>query len=366
MTRRAFTLVELLIVIAIIGILVSLLLPAVQAAREAARRIQCSNNLKQLGLAVLNYESAHRILPPASIWNVADGADPRYDNQTKFSANWVILTLPFLEQQTLFDAFDHKQYIGAPANAKARGTVLATMRCPTDNFTEQPFNGSKTPRTSNVGDGWARGTYGASAAIGQQVTKNGRFDYSRHGIVHGSAFANSDGWKSDYLRGVMGANTSVTLAQIRDGTSKTMLIAEIRAGIDEVDPRGCWAMSGCASSLWAHGTYWSDVTGPNTFSGDSDNVSTCRELSQKVGLPNMLQLGMGCFDVGGLADFFNQTTVKSMHVGGVQACFADGSVHFISDFVESKGNWSANPPQLPVWDKLIASSDGQSISGESY
>src|SRR5882757_3213715 len=96
--RRAFTLVELLVVIGIIGILVALLLPAVQAAREAGRRMQCNNNLKQLALAVLNYESAHHVFPPSSLWRTTDSATPDNAASNKYSENWVILVLPFLEE----------------------------------------------------------------------------------------------------------------------------------------------------------------------------------------------------------------------------------------------------------------------------
>jgi prepilin-type N-terminal cleavage/methylation domain-containing protein len=357
--RTGFTLVELLVVIAIIGVLVALLLPAVQAARETARRAQCTNNLKQLGLAVLNYESAYRIFPPASHWRVSAGATPRTANQTKFSENWVIMVLPFFDQQTLYDSFNLTQYIGAAANAKARGTVLSVMKCPTDIFNEQPFNGSAAPRTASVGDGWARGNYGVNAGTGLQNTKTEC--YYVHGISMCAAFPDSPGWQSRWIRGVMGCNSSLRVKQIADGLSHTMLIGELRSGIDPVDPRGCWAMSGAASSLWGFGTYWYDMTGPNPGTWGADNMSTCKEIADKFGEPKLYQLGMHCFDPAGGYDHFNQTAAKSMHEGGIQACLGDGSVQFINDFIDTVGNWDASPPQLPVWDRLIISSDGQTI-----
>src|SRR3954454_12704095 len=113
-SRKAFTLVELLVVIAIIGILVALLLPAIQSAREAARRSQCANKMRQLSLAVLNYESSRKELPPAGIARVMK--DPKFGvdifnplSGTRFS--WIIEVLPYMEEQSLSDKFDHSKTI---------------------------------------------------------------------------------------------------------------------------------------------------------------------------------------------------------------------------------------------------------------
>ena len=152
--RRGFTLIELLVVIAIIGVLVSLLLPAVQSAREAARRAQCVNNLKQFGLAIHNYESTHGVIPPGRIWK-AGPPGPTFPQIFSGTPNtpWFVLMLPFLEQQPLFNAFNYSlgsegvaaQITGNPlsvawgyfANSTVAATKLALFQCPSDD--QRPF-----------------------------------------------------------------------------------------------------------------------------------------------------------------------------------------------------------------------------------
>ena len=137
--RRGFTLVELLVVIAIIGILVSLLLPAVQAARETARRIECTNNLKQVGLALHNYESAHRTFPPGFISRTT-GPWPGGGNSPvpEVGPGWSFfaMILPQLEQAGLHSQIDFRLPISSPANQAARSTKVKAFQCPSDTWTD--------------------------------------------------------------------------------------------------------------------------------------------------------------------------------------------------------------------------------------
>jgi prepilin-type N-terminal cleavage/methylation domain-containing protein len=152
--KVGFTIVELLVVMAILGVLVGLLLPAVQSAREAARRMQCQNNLRQIGLALHAYESAHKWLPPSMIWDgkgesqgggilpigtvdhVALGTDPSLD---RLKVNWAIALLPYLEQQSLYNSFRQDHTIDHVVNKPFRTVAISTLKCPSDGFNDVPF-----------------------------------------------------------------------------------------------------------------------------------------------------------------------------------------------------------------------------------
>ncbi len=182
MSRRGFTLIELLVVIAIIGVLVSLLLPAVQAAREAARRAHCTNNLKQIGLALLNYEAAHTVLPAGQI------------PQTAYSA--LARLLPFAEQQPLYQALNFDLPHDASGNDTVRLAQVSIFVCPSDVANPLPERGGSTSYMSNKGSGlvWQRAT-GPNASMREP---NGPFYH--------------DAW--------------VRFADIRDGTSNTAFFSE--------------------------------------------------------------------------------------------------------------------------------------------
>jgi len=358
--RTAFTLVELLVVIAIIGILVALLLPAVQAARESARRIQCANNLKQLGIALHNYHSSHGAFPPSSHWE--PGVNLGLRNNPDLSENWVIMILAFMESQELFDIFNLNLRITHPVNAPARGTNLSTMLCPTDEYNRVPFNGSAGGRTNKQGDGWARGNYGANGGLGSLAKTHCQagspiFDIPMCG-------GDPKNWVHELSHGIMGANISTSIKDIVDGTSQTIMVAEIRAGVVPSDVRGTWAFSGAgASSVWSFG-YIGDANGPNPQNDGSDDITGCNQVRKDTGFGDTLtRLGMSCWE-NSTAN--SQAAPRSMHTDGVQTCFADGSVHWINDFVEL--GWVALPDSyyLGVWDRLNLASDGQVLSGDAY
>lgn len=343
--NSGFTLVELLVVIAIIGVLVALLLPAVQAAREAARRIQCLNNMKQLGLSLQNYHSQNQTFPPSATFD-PEGSPP--DTSKIHFENWVISLLPFMEHQALHDAFDLTVPISDAINRIPRGTPLEAMVCPSDSGHETMFAGT------GEGDNWARGNYGANASMGA---------YSTGWLGRDAAGPEAVFWKAFLTGGVMGANVSRSISEITDGTSQTILLAELRVGVNELDRRGTWALGGPGSSgLWMHGS--DDANAPNACHLFSDNIMGCNEVVQaEGGIQSLAADCMGCCD--GCSS--TQAAPRSQHPGGVNVCLADGSARFILDTIETASPFRiARPKDLATWQRLNAARDEQVINQSLY
>lgn len=230
--HEGFTLVELLVVIAIIGVLVSLLLPAVQAAREAARRMQCQNNLKQMGLGVQNYISANQDQFPAG--NISDCND---DTRTCARTSWTLSILPFVEQQAIFDQYndDLGDSYRAAANIAITTQLINFYICPSDEFAQQPLltPGEAPGPVTNAGfEGLAASSYkGVAGAL---------FDDPDTGIpvwrdrAHGGAVQADAILKYADFRGPLHTvadfgNFNIPhtkLSQVTDGTSKTYLVGE--------------------------------------------------------------------------------------------------------------------------------------------
>ena len=302
---RGFTLVELLVVIAIIGILIALLLPAVQAAREAARRSQCTNNLKQLGLALHNYHDTFQQFPPAGFdygWSSDANGNYEQDTPGKLYKNHSSLThlLPFIEQQAIYDRFNFTQascaysrntkspMAGDPiasGNAALAGTRITAFFCPSDSGEVLSSSG---------------GAYGP--AEGYRGVKT-NYDFS----VDNADRAYFNYWKRRNLkdRFMFSENTDAKFSSVLDGTSNTVAMAEtLRTVADGHCPawayRG-WVMTGIDLG---YGINVTDI--PATWTWVSDMAS--------------YKFRLRTWGTGG-----------SLHPGGLNACLADGSVRFISD-----------------------------------
>jgi prepilin-type processing-associated H-X9-DG protein len=303
---------------------------------------------------VLNYESQWSIFPPSS--TTLPGVQvTSFDGATR-RENWAILVLPFLEQQALWEKFALSKPITDEANATPRATPLAVMRCPTDSYNRQPFMGTQGSETSSFGDNWARGNYAANADLG--------FPYISTTYERWAGSADSAAWKDSNLRGVMGNNVAITMAQVRDGTSNTILLGEIRAGITPYDSRGVWALGGaCSSALWAHGgmyTMYGDDGGPNYQHVSADNLMNCLQIREALGGGGALaRAGMPCYG----PEANDEQTARSLHAGGVHVCFADGSVRWISDYIQT---YPSSPEKMSVWDRLVVSADGFPVDASQF
>jgi len=195
--RRAFTLVELLVVIAIIGILIALLLPAVQAAREAARRMACNNNLRQMGIGLHDYHNTYGCFPPGGLeyrwtWDATTNRY-KYPNGRQFA--WSAFLLPFIEQEPLYQKIDFNKKFDDAANAEAAAVVISTYICPT------------VPRSSYL-------------AHGRGVT-----DY---GGIHGERITS----RNTPPKGTMLYEQAIRIEEISDGTSTTLIVSEDSAWAD--------------------------------------------------------------------------------------------------------------------------------------
>ena len=345
---NGFTLVELLVVIAIIGVLVALLLPAVQAAREAARRTQCLNNIKQLGLALQNYHSKHKTFPHGA--KFVDGRPP--DAEFNHYENWVITTLPFMEQQALYDSFDLTVPVSSDINRIPRGTALELMRCPSDVGHETPF----ASHDAREGDNWARGNYGANASLGF---------YSINWGGRKAAGPNAPWWLSPWTGGVMGANVSRSIKEIEDGTSQTILLGELRVGLIEKDRRGTWALGGPGSSgLWGHGS--DDASAPNDCHPYSDNIKGGTFIVEPYGSMQAMAAAT-CMSVCENCPSTTQAATRSSHPGGVFVCLCDGSARFILDTIDTASPWQIfDARDLGTWQQLNAANDSKITDQDHY
>jgi prepilin-type N-terminal cleavage/methylation domain-containing protein/prepilin-type processing-associated H-X9-DG protein len=301
-----FTLVELLVVITIIGILIALLLPAVQAAREAARRMQCANNMKQIGLAILNYEQTNGTLPIGM--NIAL---PTFKGHSVFAT-----LLPYVEQMALYNMYDFKKRVYDSPNNTVTCVSIPALICPSDN------------------------------AAGRQVGTDPPvqlFARSNYAVCFGSNTMgeSSSDWTTD---GAFRWDVSKPLSAFTDGTSNTVVASELIAGRDDIyiddnkhDVRGAWAEgTGMGSAVYTH------LKTPNSSAGDAILQGGC--------VPDD---GLPCDYSAGTNRYAGYAAARSRHPGGVNAVFGDGHVSFYNDTVD----WR-------IWQALSTVAGGETVPAE--
>ena len=296
--NKGFTLVELLVVIAIIGILMALVLPAVQAARETARRTHCGNNLKQIGLAVHEYHSSNRSFPPGNVIKqagVCPGANPGVTTQD--GANWLISILPHLEQRALYAAYDFTAYNEGLPNKRVRETFVGTYACPSDWATDELMVPAAGPA--------AAGLLEIPYRPGSYRAVSGRSDGFRY-LDTGEFATYPTSWRGAiHAVGAQGFHAE-SFASVRDGTAHTLLVGESTTRTNRAW-RTFWAYSYGYFSLSAA------TPQARTLLGDYDH---CKSVGG-TGSDKPCKRGWG-----------------SYHPGGINFALCDGSVHFFGTLMD--------------------------------
>ncbi|MBR0236772.1 MAG: DUF1559 domain-containing protein [Thermoguttaceae bacterium] len=373
--KNAFTLVELLVVISIIAVLIGLLIPAVNAAREAARRASCTNNLRQLGIALSAFDEKNKTLPPAM--KVETETNYESPNETGVMENWIVRILPNMDQNALYDNIYNLMRpnllkSGSAHNNKVVNTIEKTVTHSQDNtITMKSCRETVMTVLLCPSDANANGVIYES---GKSSFTGARCNYGANMGLKQPKFLYGGNWSVPSNRGVMGPGQSLSIANVAaaDGTSNTILVAELRAGITAKDPRGTWALGGPGASAiaacgWDDGTNLTSRTegkdkGPNAK--DKNNISNygdqiCTALATgDYSNDELYELKM---PVRGGRTANIQATTRSMHAGGVYACFVDGSVHWLNDTIETNG-----PTDFGVFDCLLSSGDGRRIPDNSF
>ena len=349
---HAFTLIELLVVIAIIAILIALLLPAVQSAREAARRVSCINNLKQIGLAMHNFEVTRLVLPPTwaistpllrppyqayDLTNIALVGPDNYEppcpiqvgevcNNTIDVQTWVTICLPYFEQGTIYNAYNIAQPFSAPANTTMVGTQLNMMVCPSAPTGYRSAAYTDTLSQAFYGANWSVKLAGGDYAVDDGVD-SGWMDANN--VPHPPGVD---------TRGLLHGNVAPPIATVTDGTSNTIMVSE-----DAGRPQ-----------YWLNGRLIPDgsivpgigESGPTTYTNEGSGWGWADYNSEFY------------TDGDGSRQHTNWSSnneVYAFHPGGANHVFADGSVHFVKQ---------SAAPSVFVW--LISPAGGEVISSDSY
>ncbi len=355
-----FTLVELLVVIAIIGVLVALLLPAVQAAREAARRMQCSNKMRQLGVATHNYHDTYKQFPFGSL----DLGNSFGDNSLwKFRSMWGVSILPFMEQDAAFALYSGNVVLSnntASAGNLGRNQELARMRmpiyeCPSDvgaGILSYPRSEMTDAGTSVHGNYTSFEQYQTSYRGVAGANTGGVWWWHYEAGWTTTGFATSGSNVRSYMRGILhnyrndptcgGIAMIESFATVTDGTSNTMLFVEHHVP-NAQEPRRT--------------TYWSSVSRNHLYTSSpmsgtlvSHDWERCLITSGQTS-PNDI--------------YFCSYSAGAYHVGGINATVADAGVRFISNTINVGAGWTAGSDDyimIGVWGCLCAISDAQPVS----
>jgi prepilin-type N-terminal cleavage/methylation domain-containing protein/prepilin-type processing-associated H-X9-DG protein len=315
---RGFTLIELLVVIAIIAVLIALLLPAVQAAREAARRIQCTNNLKQIGLSVHNYHQAVGSFPSGAR-GCCDGT-------------WQAFILPYMEQGALFNSYNYSnpRYVNL-ANTTVTTSFISALLCPSNGVQHKPISTALgAAATGLISAHNYVANFGSTDLNQQDVALDSRFAGAPFTFM--APYSNADHPAS------ANKGKTVTIATITDGTTNTMLASEVIIVTQTSELRGL--------TWWADATSFTALLAPN--SPLPDQMYGPAACNTTIARPTPCGTSSG-------DPRLNYLAARSRHSGGVNAAMCDGSVRFMKDSIS-----------LPIWRALSTTQGGEIISSDAY
>jgi prepilin-type N-terminal cleavage/methylation domain-containing protein/prepilin-type processing-associated H-X9-DG protein len=356
--RPGFTLIELLVVIAIIAVLIALLLPAVQSAREAARRIQCTNNLKQLALAAQNYHDVNGSFPGGSYSPLV--RPPTWHFAQNFSS--FVRMLPFTEQAPIYNAVNFSNNYGSYTNVTIAGVRLAVLTCPSDTANEPALLRNANSPFGTV-PGWNFGVNNNPDKPPDSVYLQAYSSYAgsmgMFPVTYQLSFNNPA--ELNQTNGVIFNESAIRISAITDGTSNTMLFAEhARTNLMVYDP-GFALSDGQWNSGRIYDTMFATWYPPNVGLSGSNSGTVA----------------------GIIAGGFYPETATSQHPGGVNVALCDGSVRFIKNSISS---WSFDPTtNMPLgvsssnfiyslvpgsfigtWQQLSSRAGGEVISSDQY
>jgi len=315
-SKKGFTLIELLVVIAIIGILIALLLPAVQAAREAARRASCANNLKQIGIALANFENQYRRLPAGLTgWN---------KTQDEWMGHPALLQmLSFMEEVDLQQQFDFQRRWVNPTNKHTAEMQIPSYQCPSDDTAGRIYQ--MYDSTSQQEYRFSRSNYAVSFGKTRIWPAGALNPQNAPPVAHPYLSQAQLDVDTD---GPFKVNVGRTLNEFLDGTSQTIAGSELRAGRTDLaevgnyttDRRGLWAMPWMGRSIYLHRNT------PNSSVPDGLQSYACVDDVAP------------CVTVGSSGS--EHATARSWHPGGVNAVFMDGHVRFYTDSIDVNAWWA--------------------------
>ncbi len=322
--RSGFTLIELLVVIAIIAILISLLVPAVQKVREAAARTQCQNNLKQIGLAMHNYQDVYKSLPMGN--KGGNGASNNYAAGS-YGYNWRLFILPYIEQQAIYSAVDQtKSTWGYDQPYQAiDGKVIPIYRCPSTSL--PPFSVALTPAGDQTFSNIQRVTYVGIAGGTKEAFAGSSFTETRQ--TNGANTTGCCTGGDVTAGGVLISNQTIALQKIPDGTSNTLAVSEQSDLLTLADGSQADWQTGWHG--WLIANYEGNTTpGQAGYNSSDSRIFGLNSIRYQINQNNGWAVGGDCGGTGVCPNFGCNGPLNSTHTGGVNAAFCDGSVRFLN------------------------------------